>query len=375
MAWSYRRRIKIIPGVHLNLSKKGISTAIGVKGTNLNFGPSGVSVNTGIPMPGIYNRQKHSDTPAQNKPSVPDGKAIQPGPDDNIFSADIQEITSQDMQGVKEAILMAQQQKADLQKDLLTTKAAESSSRFKLNMSYVLLYGLIRRSIANKIKADIKTQQDAIRQIDEQIENSFVSLEVDFDPEMLEKYNRVVSAFKQLVAADKIWDVTSAHDQDRVIARSAASTVISRREVRFGIKPAPHLQSDCEVLYFQNANGSDLYCYPGFIVMHASKDNFALIGIDELIFDYGSVRFIETSAVPPDAEIIDQTWAKVNKNGTPDRRFNGNYQIPIVRYGEFSLQTITGLNEEYKCSNFETTERFGAVFKDYQALIRTLKRL
>ncbi|MCR6720046.1 MAG: DUF4236 domain-containing protein [Chitinophagaceae bacterium] len=26
MAWSYKRRIKVIPGIHLNLSRSGIST-------------------------------------------------------------------------------------------------------------------------------------------------------------------------------------------------------------------------------------------------------------------------------------------------------------------------------------------------------------
>lgn len=374
MAWSYRRSIKIIPGVHLNLSKKGISTSIGVKGAGLTFGPSGAYVNTSIPPLGLYSRYKLSG-PAQNKqPVVVYNNPVQPGPADNIFSADIQEITSQDMQGVKEAILMAQQQKAELQQDLQTTKAATGSSRFKLTLSYVLLYGLIRKSIPAKIKADIRAQQEAIRQIEVQIAQSCVALEVDFDPEMLKRYNQVVSAFRQLMAADKIWDVTSAHYQDRVVARSSASTVVSRREVHFGIRPAPGIRSNCEVLYFQNANGSDLYFYPGFIVMYASKDNFALIGIDELVFDRGAVRFTETSPVPPDAQIIDKTWAKVNKNGTPDRRFKGNYQIPIVRYGEISLKTSTGLNEEYKCSNFEATECFGNVFNAYQALIKTLKR-
>ncbi|RYG19156.1 MAG: DUF4236 domain-containing protein [Chitinophagaceae bacterium] len=29
MAWSFRKRIKIIQGVHLNISKRGISTAHG----------------------------------------------------------------------------------------------------------------------------------------------------------------------------------------------------------------------------------------------------------------------------------------------------------------------------------------------------------
>jgi hypothetical protein len=29
MGWNYRQRIKIAPGVHLNFSKKGVSTTIG----------------------------------------------------------------------------------------------------------------------------------------------------------------------------------------------------------------------------------------------------------------------------------------------------------------------------------------------------------
>lgn len=46
MAWSYKKRIKVIPGVHLNFSKKGISTSIGIKGASINFSNSGTTVNT-----------------------------------------------------------------------------------------------------------------------------------------------------------------------------------------------------------------------------------------------------------------------------------------------------------------------------------------
>lgn len=60
MAWSYRKRIKIIPGVHLNISRKGISTTIGVRGASLNIGPNGTYLNTSIPGLGIYNRQRIS---------------------------------------------------------------------------------------------------------------------------------------------------------------------------------------------------------------------------------------------------------------------------------------------------------------------------
>jgi hypothetical protein len=98
MAWSFHKRIKIIPGVHLNLSKRGISTSIGVKGASMTFGKSGTYLNTSVPLLGINNRHKLSGSSPQPeiyRPNEPIEVL------DNIFSADIHEITSQDMIGVK----------------------------------------------------------------------------------------------------------------------------------------------------------------------------------------------------------------------------------------------------------------------------------
>ncbi len=373
MAWSYRRRIKIIPGVHLNFSKSGISTSIGVKGASMTFGKSGTFVNTSVPPLGIYNRQKLSGSGSNPAPQnyYPPTTELE----DNIFSADIQVITSQNMQGVKEAIIMAHQQRKELKNDLLKIQATIGSSKFKLTASYILLYGLIKKSIADNIKIDIKAQKEAVKQLKEQIENCFVGLDIDFESEIQEKYNRLVNTFKQLASSHRIWDVTSAHLQDRVAARSSASTIVKKRDVKFGIKALPDIKSNFEALYFQNANGADLYFYPSFIVMYSSKTSFALIGLDEVIFSQSYVRFTETGIVPNDSKVIDKTWFKVNKNGTPDKRFRGNYQIPVVRYGEISLQTNTGLNEEYEFSNYEFTEQFGNAFKEYQDTIKSLKRL
>lgn len=58
MAWNYRKRVKIAPGVTINISKSGVSTTIGPKGANVNIGSRGTYINTGIPGTGLYNRQK-----------------------------------------------------------------------------------------------------------------------------------------------------------------------------------------------------------------------------------------------------------------------------------------------------------------------------
>jgi len=58
----YRNRIKLAPGLNINLSKSGISTTIGPRGANVNIGKTGAYLNTGIPGTGLYNRTKISSS-------------------------------------------------------------------------------------------------------------------------------------------------------------------------------------------------------------------------------------------------------------------------------------------------------------------------
>ncbi len=47
-----------MPGVHVNISKSGISTNVGVKGASVTFSQNGTYVNTGIPGTGLYRRDR-----------------------------------------------------------------------------------------------------------------------------------------------------------------------------------------------------------------------------------------------------------------------------------------------------------------------------
>jgi hypothetical protein len=279
------------------------------------------------------------------------------------------------MQGIKEAILLAREQRLSLEKDLAEINAAVKSTKNKKLISYLLIYGLINKSVPERLNNDLTAQQEAINQTHEQIEASYVDLKVDFEIELKQKYDALVSSFLTLSKSHKIWDVTSAHYEDRVVTRSSASTIVSRTDVRFGLKSIPEFKSEVKALYFQNANGADLYIYPSFIIMYSKTKEFAIIGLDEINLQQHAVRFTETQGVPADSKTIDMTWAKVNKDGSRDRRFTGNYQIPVVRYGEIKLRTVTGVNEEYEFSNYEATEAFANAFMEYQRSVRQLVQL
>lgn len=183
---------------------------------------------------------------------------------------------------------------------------------------------------------------------------------------MKQKYDILYQSFEKLVGCCFTWDVTSENFNDSFITRSAASSTISRRLVKFSTGHLPDIKSKTPAMIWENANGADLYFYPNFMVVWNSKAHFAIVSYDELSINFSATRFIETEKVPSDTKVIDETWFKVNKNGTPDKRFKDNYKIPIVKYGEIDLRTKTGLNERYLFSNYERTDEFNGAFLEYQ---------
>jgi hypothetical protein len=82
LGFRFRRSIKILPGVRLNVGKRGISTSIGVRGAHVTLGKSGTRTTVSMPGTGLsythLEKPHHEDSvgsPAQEVPELSDGKA------------------------------------------------------------------------------------------------------------------------------------------------------------------------------------------------------------------------------------------------------------------------------------------------------------
>src|SRR5690606_25172323 len=95
--------------------------------------------------------------------------------------------------------------------------------------------------------------------------------------------------------------------------------------------------------YCLEVQGKQIYFFPDRVIILQGKV-FAAVGYDELDVAVETQRFQWEGVVPRDAEVIDQTWRYVNKDGGPDRRFADNYSIPVVRTGELTVRSRTGLH-------------------------------
>jgi hypothetical protein len=64
MGFLFRKRIKILPGIWFNLSKRGISTSIGGKGITINIKDDNVRTTASIPGTGLSYRTTSTSTPS-----------------------------------------------------------------------------------------------------------------------------------------------------------------------------------------------------------------------------------------------------------------------------------------------------------------------
>jgi hypothetical protein len=70
MGFRFFRRIKIAPGLSLNLSKRGASVSLGPRGAKLTMGTSGVRTTLGIPGTGLYYTRKVGTSRQRQKAAI-----------------------------------------------------------------------------------------------------------------------------------------------------------------------------------------------------------------------------------------------------------------------------------------------------------------
>jgi len=195
---------------------------------------------------------------------------------------------------------------------------------------------------------------------------SYIQLNYQFEnPNVKADFSDLFSAFTTMHTSAKIWDVLT--NQINLETKAAASTLIDRKEVKFDFKSIAIIQTAEHVMHWENSNGGDFFFYPHFIIYYKNRDEIAVIDYRELQIHYQEQRFLETAKdIPSDTAVAGETWYRVNKDGSPDRRFAGNYKIPVVLYGALQFKSVSGINELYYISDHNKAEHFWVQYQRYQ---------
>lgn len=372
MAFKFRKRIRVFPGFTVNLSKSGLSSTIGIRGFSFNTGSKGTFLNVGLPGTGFYDRIR-LDNPSEmeNSPRISEESSFEPVYDPDrieICTHHATNLTSNGLFGLKDSIVEAG-------KSYLQTKR-ELDASYMRHSIYCLLFAVsvfdISGYFLRKSKKLLWSYQEYRNILKENLSCGRVEIDFNLDPPALSDYDLLRTNFARLKKCCKIWDITSKKTiKNATASRTIGDMSIERKEVSFKESSLNVIDTAYPSLCLENANGRDLHIYPGFIALE-SRFDFSLIDLREIDISMISYSVHETQGYPSDATRTGITWKYTNKDGTPDRRYRNNSQIPVVTYPGLHFRTSRGLNELYLFSNTQLGEAFCHALLSYQ---NTLKKM
>ena len=375
MALKFRKRIRLFPGCTVNFSKSGVSTTLGIKGLSVNFGKRGTYLNTGIPGTGLYDRIKLYDSNSNSNSNSSNGvnkvrfnNANYNVNENNSYFAiksdENTDITADTMQEIKTQLLNAYNEKKALHEKWEKASKKSNSIRTKQILLKMIVIGFFMPAIDKELDDAITEQEQAW--------NEYNDFNYEFEFTTEENIDRLfaelTSKFDELSKSDRIWDITDSRFADSYKERKAAGTqIVLRKEVSLKKGQLEFIKSKYDALIFENANGVNIYLYPGFAIMYnGSIENLAFIDYPNFSVLANIVRFTESGRyVPRDANQVGIQYKYVNKNGQPDKRYSYNPSYPVMAYAEYTLISDKGLYEQFEFSNVESAVAFAKKYNEF----------
>ncbi|WP_245688999.1 hypothetical protein [Paracoccus chinensis] len=283
-----------------------------------------------------------------------------------IASASVEVLTSTSLVPLRDLIAAAREQQRQVTADLkeATDEAARQWAELSRKKASIFRW-FFRRRIAS-LEQELPMIEGEVKRLKEWERNTKISVDFEAAPEAQRAYEQMVRAFEVLRRSACKWDVTADRATNQPRERTNAHRAVDRKPVSFDFSTSDIIRFSGRAMRFENANGDDILIYPGVAVIPRADGVFALIDLRELKVEARPMQFQEEDNLPGDAMVVGHTWAKTNKNGTPDRRFKDNYQIPLCLYGEITFRSKTGITEEYHVSNAEAAVSFAQALQAYQ---------
>ncbi len=335
MGLRYRKSINLGGGFRINLSKSGVGYSWGVKGARITKTARGTTRSTiSIPGTGIsyveetgkrknYNIRSRSGDENQN---------IHPTATAEGTSTEIIDIDS--YQPAEYEDLLRSIQKVQN----LNTLSTILICTFLLSAMPVFIF----TGIAGVILKVYIRQKLAI------------TMEYAFDEEAHTAYEKLNATWMSMNENQKFWQTIS-ESQINQKTSGGASRGVTRIPAK-AINKTPYYIRPNIAPFGLKLRKQKLFFLPDKLLVVSGR-KVGAVNYSDITMGFGISNFVETDPVPNDAKVIHYTWLKVNKNGTPDKRFKGNRQVPICEYGTIVIESGNALHVEIMCSNSSTVDK------------------
>lgn len=335
MGLRYRKSINLGGGFRVNISKSGVGYSWGVKGARITKTAKGTTRKTlSIPGTGIsYVEETGKKKKGGNVNNVPaanmqyDSDVISSKSLDTVNAADYQPAEYKELLDAIKRV-----QKFNTLSTVLIWTFLLSATPFFI---FTGIAGIILKIYVHKKMA--------------------IPMEYEFDEESKMAYEELNKVWMSLNDNKKLWQNTTSTQYESGRKHGGAQQGVTRVSANATNKVPYFIKLNFKPFGLQ-LNKKQLFFLPDKLLV-IDKKKVGALNYSDMNLNLHKTYFVETDPVPADAKVVRQQWLKVNKNGTPDKRFKDNRQVPVCEYGEIQISSGNTLNVEIMCSNSETVDK------------------
>lgn len=380
MAWI--NRTEIAPGIYLDLSKVGVSTTIGVRGSSLTH--HGQYVNTGIPGTGFYERTKLVHTHQAHAPLSNASADPQTAHANTlvvaiamaigvfcislafsflegcivwavfvvllIFVATISGMAGDNNKEVDHS-LWIYKAKATLPKLQGKTKEVlknfidcyELAKQIEYETKVVKALEEKLRGASNaKLEQLLWEHQSKLEELNRQLADVQIDVDAPLTDEEKEAYGKVCDAFEEAMHSAYTWFVAPSNYGSP--AKPHAQTTGKRRRASAYVGVFDYLKSDFDVPVLDTGD-TQYYIYPKFVIKASNVCEFEVYPLTPSAITVSIVKY-------------------ANGDGSPDKRHTNNKLVPVYQYGCINFD-LGNTPSRFMFSDGEASERFAEALAFY----------
>lgn len=380
MAWI--NRTEIAPGIYLDLSKVGVSTTIGVRGSSLTH--HGQYVNTGIPGTGFYERTKlvhthQAHAPLSNASADPQTAhantlvvAIAMAIGVFCISLAFSFLEGCIVWAVFVVLLifvatisgMAGDKSKEVDHSLWIYKAKATLPKLQGKTKEVLKNFIDCYELAKQIEYETKVvnaleeklrgasnakleqllweHQSKLEELNRQLADVQIDVDAPLTDEEKEAYGKVCDAFEEAMHSAYTWFVAPSNYGSP--AKPHAQTTGKRRRASAYVGVFDYLKSDFDVPVL-DAGDTQYYIYPKFVIKASNVCEFEVYPLTPSAITVSIVKY-------------------ANGDGSPDKRHTNNKLVPVYQYGCINFD-LGNTPSRFMFSDGEASERFAEALAFY----------
>jgi hypothetical protein len=188
----------------------------------------------------------------------------------------------------------------------------------------------------------------------------------DIIPKKEHAIQKFFDACFNLNESEELWIITDQERHGDSKHHAGATSSVFRESAHISTTPLKWIQTNIYSPVIK-ADDHTFYFLPD-CVLYNNDGELNAASYEDLEMAISVSNFREEETIPSDSEQVGSTWAYVNADGSPDRRFNSNRRIPIMKYCEITITDSGSFRLLIMTSNFEIGKAFANTLNRYKNL-------